>query len=250
MKNIFFLVLTLSVSNIVAQTNADLFRKANTAYKETKYQEAIDLYKQIEQQNLVSSTLFYNLGNCYYKLNEVANTIYYYEKALLLNPLNKDAASNLEFAKRMTIDTIEVLPKTFLQRIEANYIQKFSYNQWAIIAVIFSFFTALLFLLFYFSSNSSKKRSYFLFSILGLLLLIVSTTITYNQYHKSINTTFAIIFSPKVSVKNAPTINANEVFILHEGTKINILDTVDNWKKIRLADGETGWILADALKEI
>jgi len=250
MKNIFFLLLTLSVSNIIAQTNADLFRKANNAYKETNYQDAINLYKQIEQQDLVSSSLFYNLGNGYYKLNDVANTIYYYEKALLLNPLNKDAKTNLEFAKRMVIDTIEELPKTFLQRIEATYLQKISYNQWAIIAVFFSFLTALLFLLFYFSNHSGKKRSYFLFSLLALLLFVFSTTITYSQYHTSVTTTFAIIFSPKVSVKNAPTNNADEVFILHEGTKINVLDAVDDWKKIRLADGKIGWVLAKVLKEL
>ncbi|MDG2193633.1 MAG: tetratricopeptide repeat protein [Polaribacter sp.] len=249
MKNIFFLLL-LASSTFVAQTSTDLFDKANAAYKETKYQEAIDLYIQIEEQNLVSSTLYYNLGNCYYKLNKVANTIYYYEKALLLNPLNSDARNNLEFAKRMTIDRIEELPKSFSQRLEINYIQKFSYNQWALITVICSFLTAFLFLLFYFSRASHKKRAYFLSSVLLLILCVVSTTITYNQYHSSTNTKFAIIFASKVVVKNAPTDTASEIFTLHEGTKINVLDAVDTWKKIRLVDGKIGWISADALKEI
>ena len=188
--------------------------------------------------------------DCYYKLNNVANTIYYYEKALLLNPLNSDATNNLEFAKRMTIDRIEELPKTFLQRLEINYIQKFSYNQWALITVICSFLTAFLFLLFYFSRASQKKRTYFISSMLLLILCVVSTTITYNQYHTSTSAKFAIIFASKVTVKNAPTDTANEIFTLHEGTKINVLDAVDNWKKIRLADGKVGWISADALKEI
>jgi len=250
MKNYLFLLLLLSASTFVAQTSTDLFDKATAAYTKTAYQEAIDLYTQIEEQQLVSSTLYYNLGNCYYKLNKVANTIYYYEKALLLNPLNSDATNNLEFAKRMTIDRIEELPKTFLQRLEINYIQKFSYNQWALITVICSFLTAVLFLLFYFSRASHKKRTYFLSSMLLLILCIVSTTITYNQYQTSIHTKFAIIFASKVTVKNAPTDTANEIFTLHEGTKINVLDSVDNWKKIRLADGKVGWISADALKEI
>jgi len=250
MKSLLFLILVLSTSTFVAQTNTDLFDKANTAYKETNYQKAIDLYTQIEDKNLVSSTLYYNLGNCYYKLNKVANTIYYYEKSLLLNPLNSDATNNLEFAKRMTIDRIEELPKTFLQRLEINYIQKFSYNQWALIAVICSFLTAVLFLLFYFSRASHKKRTYFLSSMLLLMLCVVSTTITYSQYHTSTSTRFAIIFASKVTVKNAPTDTANEIFTLNEGTKISVLDSVDNWKKIRLADGKIGWVSADALKEI
>ena len=250
MKKILFLLLFLSGSTFVAQTNTNLFDKANTAYKKTNYEEAIKLYKQIEAQDVVSSTLFYNLGNCYYKINNVANTIYYYEKALLLNPLNKDAAINLEFAKRMTIDIIDELPKTFLQRFEVNYIQKFSYNQWAMISIICSFLTAIFFFLFYFSKASGKKRSYFLGSVLLFVLFIISTTTTYNQYNRTLSAKIAIIFSPKTIVKSAPTDNAEEIFTLHEGTKVNVLDAVDNWKKIRLADGKVGWMLASDLKEI
>ena len=250
MKNVLFLLLMLFTSVFVAQKNTDLFDKANTAYKETNYEEAIALYKQIEAQNLVSSTLYFNLGNCYYKTNNVANTIYYYEKALILNPLNKDAATNLAFAKRMTIDIVEELPKTFFQRFEVNYIKKFSYNQWAIISVICSFLTAILFLLFYFSKASRNKRMYFMSSILLLIFFIISTATTYNQYTSSLSIKIAIIFAPKTTIKSAPTDNAEEIFTLHEGTKIVVLDAVDNWKKIRLADGKVGWMLSSDLKEI
>ena len=251
MKKLFFFIYVLSTAFLVAQTNSQqLFEKANTSYKEGNYQEAVNLYQEIEAKDSISSTLFYNLGNAYYKLNNVANTIYYFEKALILDPLNKDAANNLQFAKRMTIDNIEDIPLTFLQRMEANYLQKFSYNQWAMISVAFSFLAAILFLLFYFSDISSKKRVYFLTSVLSFFLLITSFAITYNQYQKSSTTTYAIIFSSKVSVNNAPTQNSEEIFVLHEGTKVNILDTLDNWKKIKLADGKIGWIIANALKEL
>ena len=175
MKKIFFFLCLLSSTIFVAQTSArKLFENANLLYKEGKFEEAIKLYKQIEAKDSVSSTLYYNLGNSYYKLNNVANTIYNYEKALLLNPLNSDAANNLEFAKRMTIDNIEELPKTFLQRLEINYLQKLSYNEWALLAVVFSFLAAILFLLFYFSTISNKKRVYFLTSIVSFFLLIFS----------------------------------------------------------------------------
>lgn len=249
MKKVIILLLFLS-GGIGAQTTTVLFEKANDAYKKTNYEEAIDLYKKIEEQQLVSSTLYFNLGNSYYKINDVASTIYYYEKALILNPLNKDAATNLEFAKRMTIDTIEELPKTFFQRFEVNYIKMFSYNQWGIISVVFSFLAALLFLLFYFTTSSGKKRLFFITSVFSFLLLLISIGTAFNQYNKAINTKYAIIFAPKAIIKNAPTENAEEVFTLHEGTKINVLDAVDNWKKIRLADGKIGWISADDLKEI
>lgn len=249
MKKLFFFLCILSSTIFVAQTSAkNLFDNANLLYKEGKFEEAIKIYKQIEAKDLVSSTLYYNLGNSYYKLNNVANTIYNYEKSLLLNPLNKDALNNLAFAKRMTIDVIEELPKTFLQRLEVNYLQKFSYNQWALLAIVFSFLAAVLFLLFYFSTISNKKRIYFLTSITSFLLLIISVFITYHQYQKAMNTKYAIVFSPKTSVNNAPTLNSDEIFELHEGTKVSVLDAVDNWKKIKLSDGQIGWISTDNIK--
>jgi len=251
MKKLFFLLYVLSTTVFVAQTTTtNLFEKGNLNYKEGNYQEAIALFKKIEAKDSVSSTLYYNIANSYYKLNNVANTIYYYEKALKLDPLNTDAANNLEFARRMTIDTIEELPKTFLQKLEANYIQKLSYNQWSVLAVILSFLAAILFLLFYVSSISNRKRMYFLTSVLSFFLFAITLGISYNQYKRDTNTKTAIIFTPKVSVNNAPTLNSDEVFVLHEGTKVLVLDAVDNWKKIKLADGKIGWISTSDLKEL
>ena len=127
MKKICYLLFLFATSFLVGQNNTTkLFEKANKNYKEGSYEVALDLYKQIEAGNVVSSELYYNMANSYYKLNRVGQTIYYYEKALQLDPLNEDAANNLTFARRMTIDTIEELPKTFLQKIENNYIQKLS----------------------------------------------------------------------------------------------------------------------------
>ena len=242
------LLLVLFTSLLSAQTVEELFTQANKAYKEAKYNEAIELYQKIEAEGKISSELYFNLGNSYYKLNKVAPTIYNYEKALRLDPLNKDAANNLVFAKRLTLDAIEELPKTFLQKLNENYLQKLSYNQWAIVVVIFSFLAALLFLLFYFSVTSSRKRLYFVTSILSFLLLIFSLVITYNQYTFYKNNVQAIIFAEKAEVKNAPTLNSEDVFTLHEGTKVKVLDEVDNWKKIKLADGKIGWIIASELK--
>ena len=242
------LLFVLFTGLLSAQTVDELFTEANKAYKEAKYNEAIELYQKIEAEGKISSELYFNLGNSYYKLNKVAPTIYNYEKALQLDPLNEDAANNLVFAKRLTLDVIEELPKSFFQKLNENYLQKFSFNQWAIIVVIFSFVASILFLLFYFSVTSSRKRLYFVTSIISFLLLIISLTITYNQYTFSKNNIEAIIFAEKAEVKNAPTLNTSAIFTLHEGTKVKVLDAVDNWKKIKLADGKIGWIIASELK--
>ena len=116
MKKILFLLLFIS-SLANGQSVEELFSTANTFYKQGNLEMAIENYLEIDKQEEVSSELYYNLGNCYYKLNNVAETIYYYEKALKLNPLNEDARNNLVFAKRLTIDSIKELPKSILQKI-------------------------------------------------------------------------------------------------------------------------------------
>ena len=247
--NKIILILFLLISSISsAQTANVLFENANTLYKEGKYQKAIEIYEQIESKKEVSSELYYNLGNAYYKLNKVAPSIYNYEKALQLNPLNEDAQNNLIIANRLTLDRIEELPKSIFQKINENILQKLTYNSWAVITVLLSFLAATLFLLFYFSYTPSKKRFYFTTSILSFLKLVIALTITFTQYNQTKITVEGIIFTEEVEVKNAPTKDANEIFTLHEGTKVNILDTVDSWKKIKLIDGKIGWIKKSSIK--
>ena len=243
------LLLFLFIANSLSGQNIDsLFNSANTLYKEGNFDAAIQKYKAIESKKLVSVELYYNLANAYYKSNKVGPSIYYYEKALKIDPLNEDVKNNLIFAKRLAIDTIEELPTTIFQKINTNYFQKLSYNQWAIVAVMFSFLASFLFLFYYFSVTPAKKRTYFITSIIGFILLVFCLFITYNQYSFSKNNKEAVVFADKTKVRNAPTLNSEEVFTLHEGTKVFVLDTIDNWKKIKLADGKIGWIIADEIK--
>lgn len=249
MKKIFVLFLCIS-SVSFAQNSNELFATANALYKNGKYQKAIKIYTQIKDSNKVSSELYYNLGNCYYKLNKVAPTIYNYEKALRLNPNNKDAQNNLIFAKRLTLDRIEALPKTVLQQFNESFLQKLSYNSWGVLSILFSILTAVLFLLFYFAYHSSKKKMFFTTSIISFILLVTTLAIAFNQYNLSKNKIEAIIFTEKTTVKSEPTKNSDEAFTLHEGTKVNVIDAVDDWKKIRLTNGKIGWLLSKNLKEI
>ncbi len=247
-KLFLFLVLVFNMST--AQNIDKMFVDANALYKEGAYVDAVKLYKEIEQKKQVSSELYYNLGNCYYKLNKVAPTIYNYEKALKLNPRNKDARNNLVFAKKMTLDRIEPLPKSVFQRFNESVLKKLSYDGWSIVSIIFSIIMSVFFLLFYFSSVSSKKKIFFITALTSLLMLIITIIITQYQYDKSKNDVEAIVFTEEVSVKNEPIKDGEETFVIHEGAKVKVLDTVDNWKKIKLSDGKIGWMLTEHLKII
>ncbi|TEW73804.1 MULTISPECIES: tetratricopeptide repeat protein [Flavobacteriaceae] len=250
MKKIVCIIILMFSLVAYSQEVNKLFAEGNTFYKEENYTRAVGVYLAIEEQGMESDDLYFNIANCYYKMNKVAPAIYYYEKALKVNPANADAKANLAFAKRMTIDVIEELPKTFLQRFSANIIQKLPFDTWAIMAVIASFLASLLFLLYYFSTSSTKKLFYFNTSIFAVFIMIVTVFFAYNNFKTVQKDRVAIIFSPKVEIMNAPSASSDEIFELHEGTKVIVLDKLDNWKKIKIADGKTGWIYADALKEI
>ncbi|CAM1360890.1 SH3 domain-containing protein [Tenacibaculum xiamenense] len=249
MRNI--ILLLVLVSNIVSAQTADaLFADANNLYRQDKYEEALTIYKQIEDTKELSSELYYNIANCYYKLNKVAPSIYNYEMALSLDPLNEDAINNLTIAHKLTLDRIEPLPKTLFQKISNNFFEKLHYNTWAYISVTLSIIGSILFILFYLSYDSRKKRVYFTVSILSFLLLIASLMISYQQFNTYQNKKEAIIFAEEIEIKNAPTSSSDDIFILHEGTKVSVIDSVDDWKKIKLIDGKIGWMQSNNLKII
>jgi len=250
MKNTLYIIFLFSTTVLFAQDIDLLFEQANTSYREGNYQEALIKYHTIDSLNKQSADLYYNLGNTYYKLNQIAPSIYYLEKALQIDPLHVDAKHNLIFAQRMTIDAFEELPKSVFQKFNERVIYSLSYNTWAQISVILALLLALLFLMYYFTSYTVRKRLFFTGSIISFLLFLFSLSFTIKAKDNIINNQPAIIFSTKVTVKAEPTSKSSEIFELHEGTKVQILEQIDAWYKIKIADGKVGWISENSLKKI
>lgn len=245
--NIFFLLLT---GLLFAQEVDLLFEKANESYREGNYKEALANYHAIDSLGVQSADLYYNLGNSYYKLNQIAPSIYYFEKALQIDANHKDAKHNLIFAQRMTIDAFEEVPMSFFQKFNQKVIYPIPYNKWAWISIVFAFLIAFFFLMYYFSRYSGKKRLFFTASILSVFLFLVTVSFTIKAKHYTSKNQPAIIFNSKVSVKAEPTLKSSEVFELHEGTKVQVLEHMDTWYKIKIADGKIGWVLQSSLKKI
>jgi tetratricopeptide (TPR) repeat protein len=243
-------VILLVVVPLKAQSVDSLFTSANKFYQQENYLEALELYQKIEAQDLESWSLYFNMANIYYKTNQVAPSVYYYEKALKLAPNNRDIKFNLEFAKRMTLDNIEPLPKSLGQKFMDGIVLRLNYETWAKIAVGLAFLFALLFLLYHFSYSTSKKRFYFITSGLCVIFVTASVFFAFRNKHYIDNNTQAIVFSNAVEVKSAPTKSSELYFELHEGTKVIVLESLDNWKKIKIADGKMGWLDASSIKEI
>ncbi len=239
-----FLFITTS---FFAQTG---FEQGNELYRKEQFQEAVKSYESVLQTNQESAELYFNIGNCYYKLNQVAPAIYNYEKALLLNPNDKEILTNLKFAQKLQIDEIKEVPKVGFSKLLHDFTSSFHFDTWAYVAVSLAFLFLLLFIGYYFSAVSTYKRIFFAGMFISLFLMCCC--ISSAMYEKSVDTNNrpAIVFAESVLVKSEPKTESETAFNLHEGTKVFVLETLDNWKKIELDDGASGWILSADIKEV
>lgn len=244
-KTVFLLLLITQV--FFAQTG---FEKGNALYQKGNYNEAIAAYESVLSSKKQSAELYFNLGNCYYKLNKVAPAIYNYEKALVLNPNDNEIKNNLKFAQKMTIDEIKDVPKVGFAKLLRDFTAEFHYDTWAWIAVSFSGLFLLFFVGYYFSQTTLLKRIFFfgMFVLVFLILISVLSAIFEKSHYE--NERPAIIFAEVAEVKGEPKSSASAVYTLHEGTKVYVHDVLDNWKKIELTDGSEGWIESAAIKEV
>ena len=250
MKNITYILVALfSFQNSIAQENST-FEQANKKYQEGKYKEASELYLSIANQGLKSSELYYNLGTSYYKQRNIGEAIYYFEKAIQENPNNEDAKNNLNYAQNSVVDSIESLPLSVGDKLNKALFSKLSFDSWAVASVILALLAAGLWIAFFFAYSSGIKRSYFTIGLIATLFFVITTTISYTQYYQHLNQSYGIILSDKVKVVSEPSNNGSEVFTLHEGTKIEVLDQVYTWKKIKIANGAIGWLDENSLREL
>jgi len=242
------LLLLCCFSVIGFSQNNERFEEANTLYNASKYAEAIDKYESILDSKEHSVELYFNLGNANYKLNNIAPSIYYYEKALQLSPNDKEIENNLAFAKNMTIDAIDKVPEVGFSRITKNIVNTFNADTWSKIAIGGVLLFVLLFLMYHFSHGTSRKRIAFIVSVLSLLIACFSVAMAFQKDRLNKKDNPAIVFAQESRVKVDPNQTSEEVFRLHEGTKVQVLETFEDWKKIQLSDNSIGWIPSKDIK--
>lgn len=244
-----FGILFLSSLFGFAQGNT-LFDEGNALYNDGKYAEAIDKYKVILDSGQHSAELYFNLGNAYYKLNNVPESIYYFEKALQLKPNDPDIKNNLSYAQNMTIDAIDIQPEVGFNKLFKNMVNYLDYETWSKLSVVFIILFVFLFIWYYFSTNTGKKRFAFISSTASLFFFAVTIALAFQRFEMDRKDKPAIVFSQEASIKSDPNPNGQELFQLHEGTKVNILETFEGWNKIKLTDGKTGWIKTSDIKPL
>ena len=246
----FVYILTFLIGSLGFSQNEQLFEQANDLYNKGDFEDAISKYEAIIASGEHSAALYFNLANAHYKLNAIAPSIYYYEKALKLSPKDKDIQNNIAFARNMTIDAIDKTPEIGLAKFSKSITNWLTFDNWAKLSVFLMVLFVVFYLVYYFNYGTTKKRLAFITAMSFLMLAFGSLALAYNNYQLVQKDQPAIVFAKEAQVKSEPNLRSSESFKLHEGTKVQILDTVNNWKKIKLADGKTGWIPKDDIKAL
>jgi len=238
----------LTASNVLFAANLDsLLLTANSSYTSGKYDDAVKAYEAILYQGYESDQVYFNLGNAYFKLKNIAAAILNYERAARLNPGDEDISFNLELARTFTVDKIEPLPEFFLKTYIGNLRSAFSSDGWAWLSILFLVLTLVAAGVFWFTFRPAVKRVTFALGLLALLLTIASAGFSAQQKNRIAHHNYGILFPSVVSVKSSPGDSGKDLFILHAGTKVQITKSVGDWVEIRIADGNKGWVLKESV---
>lgn len=245
---VILMLIVLMPSSSFAQKS--LKASGDEAYVKGNYQQAIKDYEQLLKQG-VNSDVYYNLGNAYYRTENITKAIINYERALLLSPGDEDIRFNLQLARSKTIDKITPESEMFFVTWYRSLVNMTSVDGWAYIALVSLLIALCLALVYLFASKVWLRKIGFFAGILMIVLFIVSNIFAYHQRRILDNRTSAIVITPSVTVKTTPEAGSKDAFLIHEGTKVEITDdSMSDWKCIHLANGKEGWVSTKVLERI
>lgn len=247
MKPIFVVLATLVLSTcVLAASNKfnpyEAFNRANQFYRKADYNNAIELYRQILSNGYASKEILFNLANSYYRLNQFHFAILYYERARRIDPSDEDINFNLQMANLRIVDKFDEVPKFFLVQWWEKLVDAYNSKTWTILAIASIWLSAFAFALLLVLNNTTFKKALFALGFSFLLLFVMNSVLAYSRFHNEDSKDYAIVFAINSYIKSSPEENSTDLFILHQGTKIQILDRVGKWFKIRIPNGNIGWI--------
>ncbi|MCE1188615.1 MAG: tetratricopeptide repeat protein [Ignavibacteria bacterium] len=216
--------------------------RATEFYKKGAYNEALQAYQSLLNPATVSASLYYNIGNCYYRTGKIGLAVLYFAKAHSIAPNDEDISRNLEVARLHAIDKIEPVPKFFLFRWIDNLVMHYSSTGWMKLLILESFILGIFALIFLFSNQIRIRQFSILATFIVFICLISSVFCLYGRYSSEKIHNTGVVVEYVTNVKNSPNNTASDAFVIHEGAVVLIEDRVDEWLKIRLEDGKLGWV--------
>lgn len=228
----------------------DLITQGDSAYNREMYTEAISNYEAVLDQGFESAQLYYNLGNAYFNINMLPAAILNYERAKVLAPADADIDFNLNIANSMITDKIEPVPEIFYIRWWKSLRNSFNLYTWTIASISIFVLLVLCAGIFFLSRNILMRKFAFWSGIFFILFSIAGFSMTYTRYDIQSKHLEAIVFDPTITVKSSPNQLGKDLFVIHEGTKVFILEEINEWCNIRIANGSAGWLPAVSIKRI
>lgn len=244
---VFVLLLTAQMATGFAQTIDEAFGTANVAYQEKGYTTAITQYQSILQQGYQSAELHYNLGNAYYRTQQLGKAVLHYERAARLAPNDKDIKHNLSIVNAQIEDKLETLPNFFLIDGWNSLRQQLSSNTWAVMGIVF-FWLAMAALIVWQIGQTRTQRKWGFF--IGITLLFISILPISLAVANTKDSKQAIVIAKETMLKSSPDDLSASVLLLHEGLKVNLLDKIGDWYKVRLPNGDEGWLSNEIIEII
>lgn len=224
---------------------------ADSAYIRNDFASAIHLYEALLKEKGGSADVYYNLGNSYYKADQIAKAVLNYERALLLRPGDGDIRFNLEMARSKTVDKVDPVSEMFFVTWTKALINYLGADAWARCGIVCFFLLLISLVAYIFSKQLVLKKVGFFSGIVFLVLTILSNIFAAEQKDELVNRHTAIVMAPSITVKSTPNESGTNLFVLHEGRKVEITDnSMKGWKEIRLEDGHVGWVPVEVIEEI
>ena len=233
-----------------AATPDRMWEDANALYMNNQYAEAAALYEKILDCGLFSDKLYYNLANACFRTGDNTRAILYYNRALLLSPNDDDIRHNLAIAESQTKDSIEEVPEFFLSSWTRGLRNMLDERMWTVLSLVLLAATLVLGVMFLLARRTGARKGAFFGMLAAILLCIAATSFAASQRSAILNRDKAIVMSSAAPVKSSPDRSATDLFVLHEGTKVRVTGTVNNWSEIVIADGKKGWIETDKIEVI
>lgn len=246
----YFLLIATFVQGLNPTEANNIFKQANKEYSNKNYAEAVRLYNLLLEENYNNPEILYNLGNAYYKNDDLTNAILHYEKAIKLKPSFEDAHFNLKIAYSKTIDKIDPLPDLFINKYYNNLIKSLTPDQWATNTIIMLFVALASIIIYLLSSHLFLKKIGFYGCIVFVFIGFTCWFMASKHNKLKQNNLEAIIFSSSITIMSEPNNSSEKLFTLHEGTKVKLIEQIDDWSKIKLPNGNIGWITSNSIEEI
>jgi tetratricopeptide (TPR) repeat protein len=250
LRTLLILLMVLSVNLLSQETTEEKFKAGAESFSSGNYEKALESWVDIYRTGYRSAELEYNIGNAYFKLNNIPGAILFFERSYLLKPGDEDINYNLQIARTLVVDRFEEIPELFFVRWYNLLALSLSTNTWAKISIAAFILCLLLLSLYFYTSKYKLKVLGFWLAVLFFIVSITSLALSLRNKNLVYDSKKAIIYSPVVNGKSSPDNSGTDLFVLHEGTKVTVEDEVGEWYEIRLSDGNKGWIPVSSLEII